>query len=85
MYENSLLIKEDIIIKEDKVNFNIRNFGKDFRITICKEIKDNTQFYFRNKSKNLLQSQCKQCGHIKNNNYKDYTKWISKSQKTLTF
>jgi hypothetical protein len=40
LYEKSSLIKEEIISKEDKVNFDIRNFGKDFRITICKEVKN---------------------------------------------
>ena len=37
--ENNIFMKEDVIKKENKVHFNIRDNGNDFRITACKEIK----------------------------------------------
>ena len=37
-YKGGDLIKEETIKKENKVNFNVRNYGNDFRITCSKEI-----------------------------------------------
>ncbi len=38
IYKEGEFIKKEIIKKEDKVNFNVRNYGNDFRITCSKEI-----------------------------------------------
>lgn len=40
LIENNKIIKEDIIKKENKIHFNIRNNGMDFRITSCIEKKE---------------------------------------------
>ncbi len=39
MIENNKIIKEDVIKKDKKKHFNIRNNGMDFRITSCLEMK----------------------------------------------
>jgi len=40
LIENNKIIREDIIKKEKKIHFNIRNNGNDFRITSCIEKKN---------------------------------------------
>lgn len=44
-YRNNQVIKEELIIKKDKHHVNIRNTGKDFRITSCVEAKQSVIDY----------------------------------------
>jgi hypothetical protein len=44
-YKNNQIIKEELIVKKDKHHINIRNMGKDFRITSCIEAKQSVIDY----------------------------------------
>ena len=54
-YRNGQQVKQEVIIKENKMHINIRDNGNDFRITSCKENKiynityDDIPIYYREK------------------------------------